>query len=190
MGDVRVRSLTRDCARFRFPMLVHQRGTAKFPRSMDHRSHGLLKTSHAAESVTTTVRISIRICDATRLRAPQDGVRSSGRPRPRRAISVAMGLAEGDLFCFRMLPMRAESRRHFSLRPRRAKTSRYLRMAAGREKLLEPPTASLTNPLGRGHPHLDAPERYKNNTLYFASHRLSSIGLTSRGAGTFDRIRT
>jgi putative DNA base modification enzyme with NMAD domain len=40
-----------------------------------------------------------------------------------------------------------------------------------------------------GHPHLEAPERYKNNTLYIASHRLSSIGLTTSGAGTFERIR-
>jgi hypothetical protein len=44
-------------------------------------------------------------------------------------------------------------------------------------------------PWAHGHPHLDAPDRYKNNTLYIASHRLSSIGLTTRGAGTFDRIR-
>jgi hypothetical protein len=44
-------------------------------------------------------------------------------------------------------------------------------------------------PWANGHPHLAAPERYKNNTLYFASDRLSSIGLKTRGAGTFDRIK-
>ncbi len=44
-------------------------------------------------------------------------------------------------------------------------------------------------PWANGHPHLAAPERYKNNTLYFASDRLSSIGLDASGAGTFDRIR-
>jgi hypothetical protein len=44
-------------------------------------------------------------------------------------------------------------------------------------------------PWARGHPHLAGPERYKNNTLYFASDRLSSVGLDARGAGTFDRIR-
>jgi Nucleotide modification associated domain 3 len=44
-------------------------------------------------------------------------------------------------------------------------------------------------PWANGHPHLAAPERYKNNTLYFASDRLASIGLKTRGAGTFDRIR-
>jgi hypothetical protein len=44
-------------------------------------------------------------------------------------------------------------------------------------------------PWAYGHPHLAAPERYKNNTLYFASDRLSSIGLRTSGAGTFDRIR-
>jgi putative DNA base modification enzyme with NMAD domain len=44
-------------------------------------------------------------------------------------------------------------------------------------------------PWANGHPHLAAPERYTNNTLYFASHRLSSIGLATSGAGTFDRIK-
>ena len=44
-------------------------------------------------------------------------------------------------------------------------------------------------PWADGHPHLDAPDRYKNNTLYFSSDRLSSIGLKTSGAGTFDRIR-
>jgi hypothetical protein len=44
-------------------------------------------------------------------------------------------------------------------------------------------------PWADGHPHLDAPERYKNNTLYSSSDRLSSIGLKTSGAGTFDRIR-
>ena len=39
------------------------------------------------------------------------------------------------------------------------------------------------------HPHLAAPDRYKNNTLYFASDRLSSIGIDTSGAGTFDRLR-
>jgi hypothetical protein len=43
-------------------------------------------------------------------------------------------------------------------------------------------------PWARRHPHLAAPERYKNNMLYFASDRLSSIGLRTKGAGTFDRI--
>jgi Nucleotide modification associated domain 3 len=44
-------------------------------------------------------------------------------------------------------------------------------------------------PWAAGHPHLGAPDRYKNNTLYLASDRVSSIGLKTRGAGTFDRIR-
>jgi hypothetical protein len=44
-------------------------------------------------------------------------------------------------------------------------------------------------PWADGHPHLATPERYTNNTLYFASRRLSSIGLATSGAGTFDRIR-
>jgi Nucleotide modification associated domain 3 len=45
-------------------------------------------------------------------------------------------------------------------------------------------------PWAYAHPHLAAPERYKNNTLYFASDRLSSIGLKTRGAGTFDQIKS
>ena len=44
-------------------------------------------------------------------------------------------------------------------------------------------------PWAKGHPHLEAPDRYKNNTLYFASDRVSSIGLNSSGAGTFGPIR-
>jgi Nucleotide modification associated domain 3 len=44
-------------------------------------------------------------------------------------------------------------------------------------------------PWADGHPHLAAPERYKNNTLYFASDCLSSIGLKTKGAGTFDRVK-
>jgi hypothetical protein len=52
-------------------------------------------------------------------------------------------------------------------------------------------TNELTSevPWANGHPHLAAPERYKNNTLYFASDRLSSIGMDTRGAGTFHRLR-
>ena len=45
-------------------------------------------------------------------------------------------------------------------------------------------------PWTAGHPHLATrPIEYENNTLYFASDHLSSIGLKTRGAGTFDRIR-
>ena len=43
-------------------------------------------------------------------------------------------------------------------------------------------------PWAAGHPHLAAPERYKNNTLYFASDRLSSVGINASGAGTFERL--
>jgi hypothetical protein len=44
-------------------------------------------------------------------------------------------------------------------------------------------------PWANGHPHLTAPDRYKNNTLYFASDRLTSLAINASGAGTFDRIR-
>ncbi len=43
-------------------------------------------------------------------------------------------------------------------------------------------------PWTSGHPHLAAPDRFKNNTLYFASDRLSSIGIGARGGGVFDRL--
>lgn len=43
-------------------------------------------------------------------------------------------------------------------------------------------------PWAAGHPHLSAPARYKNNTLYFASDRLSSIRINASGGGTFERL--
>ena len=46
-------------------------------------------------------------------------------------------------------------------------------------------------PWARQHPHLVAPDRYKNNTLYLASGRLSSIGAIGvdvSGGGTFERF--
>ena len=44
-------------------------------------------------------------------------------------------------------------------------------------------------PWASGHPHLAQPDRFKNNTLYFASERLSSIGIAASGGGMFERIR-
>jgi Nucleotide modification associated domain 3 len=44
-------------------------------------------------------------------------------------------------------------------------------------------------PWANGHPHLAAPERYTNNTLYFASNGLSSVAIDASGAGTFDVLR-
>jgi len=41
----------------------------------------------------------------------------------------------------------------------------------------------------RGHPHLSEPDRYKSNTLYLASERLSSLDLDSPGGGIFDQLR-
>ena len=43
-------------------------------------------------------------------------------------------------------------------------------------------------PWAAPHPHLTRPDRYKNNTLYFASERLSSIGINASGGGTFKRL--
>ena len=56
-------------------------------------------------------RISIRICAATRLRAPRDGVRSSARPRPRRVISRARSRMRRSFYFLRMLSARREGRR-------------------------------------------------------------------------------
>lgn len=44
-------------------------------------------------------------------------------------------------------------------------------------------------PWARGHPHLSKPARYKSNTLYLASKRLSSLDLDSPGAGSFNQLR-
>jgi hypothetical protein len=42
----------------------------------------------------------------------------------------------------------------------------------------------------RGHPHLSEPDRYKSNTVYLASRRLSSLDLDSPGGGIFDQLRS
>jgi len=44
-------------------------------------------------------------------------------------------------------------------------------------------------PWARRHPHLAAAERYRNDTVYIASERLSSLKLDASGAGTFERLR-
>ncbi len=45
-------------------------------------------------------------------------------------------------------------------------------------------------PWARRHPHLAAAERHKNDTVYIASERLSSLKLEERGnAGVFERVR-
>ncbi len=134
--------------------------------------------------------ISIRICAATRLRAPKDGVLFSGRPQPRRVISIVMGLAHGDLFlffgCFRCAQKVGGTFRFVRDAPKLHVIFGWLQVG----KIARATNGLVTEiPWADGHPHLDAPERYKNNTLYFASDRLSSIGFKMNGAGTFDRIR-
>ncbi len=44
-------------------------------------------------------------------------------------------------------------------------------------------------PWTRKHPHLSEPARYKSNTLYLASERLTSLNVDSPGAGIFDQLR-
>jgi hypothetical protein len=43
-------------------------------------------------------------------------------------------------------------------------------------------------PWAATHPHLAAPDRYKNNTLYFAGDRHLSTSVNMSGGGTFERI--
>jgi hypothetical protein len=48
---------------------------------------------------------------------------------------------------------------------------------------------ATAKPWAAGHPHLAGPERYENNTLYFASDRLSSLGIETCGGGIFEQLR-
>ncbi|MGA6974063.1 MAG: hypothetical protein WBY93_20725 [Candidatus Binatus sp.] len=43
-------------------------------------------------------------------------------------------------------------------------------------------------PWAASHPHLTRPDRYKNNMVYLASDRLSSIAIKANGGGTFERL--
>jgi hypothetical protein len=110
-----------------------------------------------------------------RLLALPDGVQSSGRP---------------DLFLFFGSFRRAE---HLTGEFRFARAEPTLHVIFG--WLQVGSVAAATDaiaaeiPWARGHPHLAAPDRYKNNTLYIASDRLTSIGIDATGAGTFERIR-
>ncbi|HYR79676.1 MAG TPA: hypothetical protein VEO55_06695, partial [Candidatus Dormibacteraeota bacterium] len=44
-------------------------------------------------------------------------------------------------------------------------------------------------PWAEPHPHLSEPDRYKSNTLYLASERLSSLDPGSPGGGIFEQLR-
>jgi len=96
----------------------------------------------------------------------------------------------GDLFLFFGSFRRAE---------REGKTMRFVR---GAPKLhiifgwlqvteVRPVTDGLAKeiPWARRHPHLNKPDRYKNNTLYLASERLSSLKLDTCGGGIFAQLR-
>ncbi len=50
-------------------------------------------------------------------------------------------------------------------------------------------TLAAEIPWARRHPHFSEPGRYKNNTLYIASERLSSLDLNLHGGGIFERLR-
>jgi hypothetical protein len=122
------------------------------------------------------------------------------RPRGWRPIFGQAGAAQshlgrhrvgpGDLFVFFGSFRRAE---------RDGKTFRFVRSAPKLHVIfgwlqvgeVRPVTDGLAKeiPWARGHPHLSQPERFKNNTLYVASERLSSLRLDECGGGTFERLR-
>ena len=55
---------------------------------------------------------------------------------------------------------------------------------------MRPVTDALATeiPWAKVHPHLSKPDRYKSNTLYVASKRLTSLDLDSPGAGIFNQL--
>jgi hypothetical protein len=99
------------------------------------------------------------------------------------------GVAAGDLFlffgCFQRVEHTCDGFRFVRIAPKLHVIFGWLQVArvvtATRHVAAEIPWAA-------GHPHLADPERYKSNTLYFASDRLSSIGINASGAGTFARL--
>ncbi len=99
-------------------------------------------------------------------------------------------IGPGDLFlffgCFRRVEKIGGTFRFVSGAPKLHAIFGWLQIGrvapANRDLVAEIPWAD-------GHPHLATPDRYKNNTLYFASDRLSSLGIDAGGGGTFDRLR-
>jgi hypothetical protein len=51
-----------------------------------------------------------------------------------------------------------------------------------------PSDAAAELPWARMHPHFAAPDRYRNNTVYIASDRLTSVNSFIAGAGVFDAL--
>jgi hypothetical protein len=123
------------------------------------------------------------------------------RPRGWRPIFGQAGAAQthlarqkvgvGDLFLFFGAFRRAESGN--------GKTFRFVRSAPKLHVIfgwlqvgeVHAVTDGLAKEMrwARRHPHLAAAERRKNDTVYIASERLSSLNLDERGAGVFARIR-
>jgi hypothetical protein len=100
-------------------------------------------------------------------------------------------IGPGDLFlffgCFRRVEQVGDSFRFVRDAPKLHVIFGWLQVAR-----LERVTASVAAevPWTRGHPHLAAPDRFKNNTLYLASDQLTSIGIDANGGGSFDRLRS
>jgi len=99
------------------------------------------------------------------------------------------GIGPGDLFlffgCFRRAESVAGTLRFVRSAPKVHVIFGWLQVGSV-ARATEGLAAQI--PWAHGHPHLAAPDRYKNNTLYFASDRLSCVGSDASGAGTFERL--
>jgi hypothetical protein len=100
------------------------------------------------------------------------------------------GVGAGDLFlffgCFRRAEKIAGAFRFVRSAPKLHVLFGWMQVARV-ERVTRGLAAEI--PWVSGHPHLAEPERFKNNTLYFASEQLSSIGVAVNGGGMFERIR-
>ena len=96
----------------------------------------------------------------------------------------------GDLFlffgCFRRAEQIGRAFRFVRDEPTRHIIFGWLQIG---QKIRATDSVATEIPWATGHPHLAAPERYKNNMLYFAGDRLSLNGIDANGAGTFDWLR-
>jgi hypothetical protein len=151
-------------------------------RIVEDLTHGRVRRSHGAHLDPDLRRDSIARTDGWRPIFGQAAAAQSHLARHK--------VGYGDLFlffgCFRQAEKARATFRFVRDAPKLHVIFGWLQVAS-----VSRATNELTTevPWANGHPHLAEPERYKNNTLYFASDRLSSIGLKTRGAGTFDRIR-
>ena len=134
MADARARSLMTDCARFRFPTRVRRRDTREISLVQWLVDRSDRRRPDARPSQARRRRAS-RSGFAPRRDCARRRMASDLRPGRGRAESSRAPADRLRAICFflRMLSARRESRRRVPLRPRRAETSRHLRMAPGRQ---------------------------------------------------------